>query len=248
MKIDELQVYRGRDLEIAKGIIMRQPTLGEIESDGESHEMDFFETCYTLIATPTDMMAQLDKIGIRYEDVTNFELFMMLFPALPQEKVRLLFQNLDPAEYERTLVENQDRYILANPHNNTFIDEVVYHDIVAYVCAVMKMKQTQKKTPGNAFSRQIMLEVAYADWQTAKEKRKKSFLQPLVSTMVNLEGFKCDWSTIWDMKIGAFMDAVQRTQVIASSKALLDGCYSGNIDTKKIKTKELDFMRELGEG
>ena len=64
--------------------------------------------------------------------------------------------------------------------------------------------------------------------------------------MVNLEGFKSDWSTVWDMKIGAFMDAVQRTQVIASSKALLGGCYSGNIDTKKIKTKELDYMRELG--
>lgn len=246
MKIDELQVYRGRDLEITKGIVMRQPTLGEIESDGESHEMDFFETCYTLIATPTDMMAQLDKIGIRYEDVTNFELFMMLFPSLPKEKVHLLFRNLEPADYERTLVENQGRYILANPKINSFIDEVVYHDIVDYVCAVMRMKQTEKKTPGNAFSRRIMLDVAYMDWEAAKERKAKSFLQPLVSTMVNLEGFKSDWSTVWDMKIGAFMDAVQRTQIIVSSKALLDGCYSGNIDTKKIKTKELDYMRELG--
>jgi len=91
-----------------------------------------------------------------------------------------------------------------------------------------------------------MLDVAYMDWEAAKERKAKSFLQPLVSTMVNLEGFKSDWSTVWDMKIGAFMDAVQRTQIIVSSKALLDGCYSGNIDTKKIKTKELDYMRELG--
>ena len=47
------------------------------------------------------------------------------------------------------------------------------------------------------------------------------------------------------MPMYAFMDAVTRIQIIKSTTALLNGCYSGMIDTSKINKKEFNWMREI---
>ena len=47
------------------------------------------------------------------------------------------------------------------------------------------------------------------------------------------------------MPIYAFMDSISRIQIIRTTTALLQGCYSGMIDMKKINKNELNFMREI---
>ena len=74
----------------------------------------------------------------------------------------------------------------------------------------------------------------------------KSWLQPLVSTMVNSEGFKRDDITVFDMKIGAFMDSVARVSKIKNAELLLQSGYSGfGINLKEIPEKQLNWLGEL---
>ena len=247
--VDALRVYRGRDLVINDKIRVRQPTLGEIEGgpldDAEGNEKRFFQTVYTLLATPTDMMAQLDKYGIDYERLSNYQLFMALFPQMEQSGTRFILGDIDPKCFRKVLVTNEERYILADEKRNIFIDEVVYAAIVHYICAFMQATQTAFIKNGNAFTRAVRMELAYDELAMSKDKPYESLLQPLISTMVNMEGFKYGWGDVWDMKIGAFMDSVQRIQTILSARALLDGCYSGNVDVSKIDKKELNYLKNL---
>ena len=79
-----------------------------------------------------------------------------------------------------------------------------------------------------------------------KNKPVKSWLQPLVSTMVNSEGFKRDDITVFDMKISAFMDSVARVSKIKNAELLLQSGYSGfGVDLKKIDRETLNYMGEL---
>ena len=246
---DALRVYRGRDFQIYPKLYLRQPTLDEIEggetSDAEGSEKRFFHLIHTLMATPTDLMAQLDKQGIRFEDISNYQLFMMLFPQMEQKTTRFLFgDELNPQNFKPTPVANQPgRVVLSSQQDEITIDEVAYGAIVNYIGKMMNMKQTPFIKSGNEFTRMVRMEVAYEEMELAKNKTEESTLLNLISTMTNMEGFKYGWHDVWQMKIGAFMDAVRRVQTIVPAKALLNGCYCGNIDVSKIDKKQLNYFK-----
>ena len=248
---DALRIYRGRDFQIYPGLYLRQPTLDEIEGGegggAEGAERRFFQTIYTLMATPTDLMAQLDMKGIRYEDLSNYQLFMMLFPQLDQQDTKLIFgENLNPKNFKPTPVDNQPgRIVLSSQKDEITIDEVAYGVIVNYLGKVMNIKQTPFLKNGNEFTRMVRMEVAYEDMEAAKNKPNESTLLNMISAMVNMEGFKYGWHDVWQMKIGAFMDSVRRIQTIVSAKALMNGCYSGNIDVSKIDKTQLNYIKSL---
>lgn len=245
VEVDELKVYRGDSYRVTDKIFLRQPTLGDIcGSKSTESERGFFRTVYMLIATPTDLMAQLEDAGVRYEDVTNFELFCKLFPEMHKDDISLLFEDIDPHKFRLEEVVNQNRKVLIDPETMAVIDEYVYEGIVAYLCYMMSVKQTPFKKAGNKWSREVMMEAA-RNKQKKDDDPYKSMLKPMISTMVNMEGFKFGWNDVWNMKLGAFMDSVQRVQTIVSSRALLNGCYSGNIDVKKIRKAELNYMKDL---
>ena len=64
--------------------------------------------------------------------------------------------------------------------------------------------------------------------------------------MINMPGFKRDDSSVWDMKLYAFMDSVKRISKIQNAGLLLQSGYSGfGVDLQKIDKKQLDYMGDL---
>ena len=60
------------------------------------------------------------------------------------------------------------------------------------------------------------------------------------------EGFKFNQNDVWDMKINAFMKAVQRVSHIKNADLLLGSGYSGfGVDLKKINKKQLNYFDGL---
>ena len=47
------------------------------------------------------------------------------------------------------------------------------------------------------------------------------------------------------MGLVEFFDDISRLQIIVQSDALLQGSYSGMVDTKKIPQKNFDWLREI---
>lgn len=197
-----------------------------------------------LVAVPSDYIAQLHQLHIDWNEMLDFELFCMLTPAIPMEESRLLFGDLDLTQFEIVPTGEHQCYL----HHKTLdfvLDEVMYMAIRNYLCHVHGIQVRRNKKAGNANTKNIMIEDALEELKKAKRKRPKSVLHSIISTLVNFEGFKYNLEQVRQLKLGTFYDSVKRIPAIQSSRALLQGCYSGNIDTKKINKKDLNYMRDL---
>ena len=63
-------------IDIVPKLSVRIPTVGEILEDEDS----YYNITSSLTASPFQYMVQLDDMGIDYTTITDYELFMMLFP------------------------------------------------------------------------------------------------------------------------------------------------------------------------
>lgn len=79
-------MYRGDPLVINDLIQVRQPTLGEIADFGEER---YFQMLSAICGSPSDFMVALDDMGIRYEEITDFQLFLMLTRNLTPDDTRI---------------------------------------------------------------------------------------------------------------------------------------------------------------
>lgn len=131
-------------------------------------------------------------------------------------------------------------------YENIIIDEKIYLHIASCLRNIHGLKRDDR-IAGNNSCRMAFIEDAKMEYEALKYEPKKSMLLQWISTLTNIEGFKRNDKTVWDMNIYAFMDSVKRIARIRNSSLLLQSGYSGfGIDLNKIKNKnELDYMGEL---
>lgn len=241
VKNDELQIYRGRDYIINDSIIIKQPTLGEICELGE---FEYFSMILTMTATPTDLMSEYDDINIRYEDVQEFELFCDICKDLTLSQTSIIFGNLDFSKLKKGINNLNDESILYDEKQNVIIDRYTYMLITDYLRSVHGFKK-HIEYAADEFTREVLIDEARGKRRKNKNKKEKSVLKSMISSMINTDGFNYNHDTVWDVKINAFMDDVSRSQIIINYKNIMTGAYTGNIDLKKIAKKELNWMREI---
>lgn len=246
-EFDELQIYGGNSYKINDDISIRQPTLGEIRDYGEKK---YFGMIHTLCSVGADLKWQLDNMGIDYTKVSDYELFCsVLCRRYTKEDTKILFG--DVLDFSQMTIQHQnnieDNILIqfVDPEKQIVIDRFVYSSIVNILRKIHKFKRNDEM-PGNELTRQILIDDARDEYEQSKDKQSGSYLLPLISTMVNSEGFKRDDTTIFDMKMRAFMDSVARISKIKNAELLLQSGYSGfGVDLKKIDKETLNFMGEL---
>ena len=79
-EVDELDIYRGGDIEITPKIIVTQPTLGQIADFGEKR---YFNAVYTLTAVGADLKWQLWDL----EQIDYTKLFGHFFLIYKQQNL-----------------------------------------------------------------------------------------------------------------------------------------------------------------
>ena len=82
-------------VDIVPNLSIRIPTVGEILED----EDKYYGIVSSLTATPFQYMVQLDDIGIDYTQITDYQLFMMLFPMYAKSDLSSLFSDLDTSDF-----------------------------------------------------------------------------------------------------------------------------------------------------
>lgn len=245
--IDELKIYQGKDYYVNDYITIRQPTLDEICSYGEK---EYYNMVHTLCSVGADMKWQLDDIGIDYTKIEDFELFSsVLCKGFGTEKTKILFGDIIDFSNMKIMFHNdlQENILVQflDDKNIIQIDRYIYSCIVSILRKMHRIKRNDE-LPGNEATRQILIEDAREEYEENKNKPCKSYLLSLISAMVNSEGFSRDDSTVFDMKIYAFMDSVARIGKIKNAELLLQSGYSGfGIDLKKINKEETNWLGEL---
>jgi hypothetical protein len=243
MLIDDLTIYRGKDYCITDEIIVRQPTLGEICDYGEQR---FFSMIYNLTSVGADLKWQLNDIGVDYTCISDYNLFLSYISKIYKKNdTQIILKNLSLSDFELRKNLNTDELVLYDTKQNIIFDKFAYFLLMDILRKTYKLKRNDE-IPANEFTKKILIEDAKQAYEEAKNKPYESYLHNLISAMVNSTGFKHDEITVFDMKIGAFMDSVKRIAKIKNAELLLQSGYSGyGISLKDINKNEINWFGEL---
>ena len=253
LKFNTLRAYFGKpftiDLEDRAGsVTVYSPTMEDAYINAD--ENNFMATVNIFTTNTTALRVFLDDLGMDWNEVTDFQLFMLLYKQADPEIVKLLFGDLDLQGfelYQKRGKDDEDTHIvLYNKKQEIEIDEDVYQYIHQYLQSMLGIKPEEELTKDRTLKKWWL----DADRRKAKlaEKKKKedsSTIQPYISACVNHPGFKYKLSEVENMTVAEFWDSVARLQIYESTTALMKGMYSGMISGKDIAQENLNFMREI---
>ena len=113
-------------VDILPNFSVRIPTVGEILEN----ERAYYSIVSSLTASPFQYMVQLDDLEIDYTDITDYELFKMLFLEYIKSDLTILFGDIDMSDFDIYVTKKDNKEILYSQRNNIVIDELVYNDLV----------------------------------------------------------------------------------------------------------------------
>lgn len=241
--IDEMKMYMGDDIVINNYITFHTPSVGEIIEYGEK---EYYTMISCFITIPSDMKSQLFDMGIDYEEISDFDLFYLLTRNLTKDKTSLLFYDLDFTKFEMCEDRSNNKHVMFDKENNIKLDELAYLKIVKCLRTLHSIKPKIEKA-ANKTTKRILIELDRERLNKQKNEDYKSNLKPLVSAMMRYPGFKYKSRELKECSMYEFMDTVQGAQIYVQSIALLQGSYSGMIDTSKINKKEFNWLRGTNE-
>lgn len=238
--MDKYKLMMGVNLEIAPNIELIHPTVKHVFQIGEEH---YFGQVAAFVATPTDLKVELDDLGVNFEEITEWQLFVMRFKSMQQFVIKDLLVGFNLANAE-LLVGEDGEVIIFDPETMAVIDEAHYRIICEYLRTIHGLKRNIE-VYGNEFTRKTVIEI---ERETRKHKAYKDaepFLMNYVSALINCSESKYDYRNIWDVPFYVFMDAVKRVQKVIEYKGLMTGMYSGMVDLKKIDMNKISWLSSL---
>jgi len=251
LEFDRLKAYFGEPLVVScrhGEITILSPTIGDIIALGESK---FYSTLNLFVANTTSYRLFLWDLQLDWNEVSDFELFCMIYKNIDPEASKLLFGDLDFSLFEPKVLnvdESTKRLVLVNVEQNVEIDEDVYQQIHQYFQMLFNMHPQEDLTD----------DMRLRKWWIQKDQRERDrkeqaknkadekpySIQPVISALVNHPGFKYKLKELREVGVAEFYDSVKRLQIYEQSNALLHGIYGGMISGKDIQPDSYNFMRE----
>lgn len=122
---------------------------------------------------------------------------------------------------------------LYSPSTKLVIDRGVHSQLSAFIRRLHWMKKNSDRG-GNEHSRQYLIDRERRKMRYQRNRKFKSVLYPLISGLCNCEYTHFDMTTVWNLRIFAFYDSLNRVKKIQEARALTAGIYAGTVNGKKI--------------
>lgn len=262
-KFDKLSLFFMEDYNV-KGINISQPTIGDILKVGESN---FYQALSPFLYNSTSIRVMLWDAGIDWCEIRDIEVFSMLLNMRKQEyqqskltvsdegdkiqnstdPLKILFKDIDIYSFDLYNVKqtenSEEELCLYSKQYDIKLYEDDYMEIAEYIREMLNAHPKVEKGKGKTAKKWMIDEDRMN--LLHKDNQNTSTLLPLISSCVNHPGFKYKLQELKEVGIYQFMDSVQRLQIYETSRALLQGSYSGFCDTSKIQSENFNFMREI---
>lgn len=244
---DELKMYFAEDLVVSDYLTIKQPTIGDIVTFGE---MNVESSIMPFVSNSTTHRLQLWEVGVDWNKISDYQLFLMFYPALTPKITKLVFDGYDFSK----LIPYKDadeQISLYDSEGNEVINEMTYYYISQYLKKMFDRHPKVEKAKGK-LTKQAIIDEDKMNLKNKKRNKKKgssSYLLPLISALVNHPGFKYSTKDLRNVGIVEFMDSVNRLQIYEQCRAFLGGMYSGFMDTSKLSKTELsertNWLRDI---
>lgn len=247
---DEMRLFFGYDYVINDKITLKSPTVRDIVEFGEAK---FYSMMFALCSTPSDYMSQLWEQGIDWVEYDEFEFFAMMAKGVDQEfsnkflgfditKLELCNDN----RYEDSRLEMVETFFDENGDmyynlDGVIIDRLIYLKITDFWRKICGFKK-HTEIPTNNYTKRLLLDEHKRKSEKEKKGNYESALLPIVITLLNTEEFKYNSSNILDISLYELTVSLQQISTKKNALALLQGSYSGMVDTSKIPKESFNWI------
>ena len=221
-------------VEITPKLSVRIPTVGEILED----EDKYYGIVSSLTASPFQYMVQLDDMGIDFTSITDYELFIMLFPLYCKSDLSILFGNLKTSDFDVYMNKENNSKFLYSPSNNIIIDELIYNDLTDVIRKI-NLFEKDKSKPGNESARKYLLDKERKKQKRNAKKKREPYLEKLVIALVNTSEFPYDYDSCMELSIYKFNQSFKQIQHKIAFDNTMVGVYAGTVDTSKMINKDI---------
>lgn len=219
-------------VKITPELSIRIPTVGEI-LDNEQH---YYSLISSLTATPYQYMVQLDDMGIDFTTITDFQLFMMIFPNIAQGDINILFGDLDLSDISICENRKNNTFVLYSSKNGITIDEYIYYQIADYIRKINCLVRENRK-PGNDEAKEFRINLERKKQKRNARKPYEPYLEKLVIALVNRAEFKYNYEQVNNLTIYQFNQSFEQIKTSINFDNTMIGVYAGTVDTSKIKDR-----------
>lgn len=213
------------------------PTVGDILED----EDGYYSMVTSLTAMPIDLMCELDDAGIDFTQITEYELFLILFGSLRESDTSLIFGDLDLTNFEIAESEQNGMPLLYDRESDIVIDRAIQGQIAATLRKIHHLEKNRRR-PANEEVKKYMLERAREKAKRRKNRKSFSQLEELIIAMVNTEQYKYDYEGTKNLTIYQFNESVRQVIKKVDYEHRMAGIYAGTIDPKGMKRDELNWL------
>lgn len=224
-------------------ISVHVPTIREIYEYGE---MNYYNVCQMLTSMPYDLMVQLDDIGIDYEDISEYELFLILLESFIVQGVDLsiVLKIKDVKDLFEGVNQETGERVLLNKENRVVIDRLIQLDVSEGIRKIHFWEKNEHKA-GNQEAKEYILQRRRMKLMRAKNRKQPSFLDESIIKMVNTEDFKYDYESVLNLSIYKFNASMRQIPKKRDWDHLMSGAYAGTVDMGKINVEKSHWLSNL---
>jgi len=245
-EIDDLELQEGIDYVTQNGIVIHHPTIKEIRKFGEkryTHAVSIFSS------TAYDYMIELEESGTNFLEVSNYDLFLLLYNSEESMEVCKIF--LQDYTFELMVNTDNEEIVLYDNVKNIIIDRLIYEEISAFIKRLNVIPlnpphdlENLKKKP---FLKNLLLDEKKFDRKIAMKKKKiqQSELSNNIGFIVWNNSVGYNYDNIWDLKIYQFYEGLIRLQKTNNYNHTMFGVYSGNVDSSKLNFEEISWYSRI---
>lgn len=225
-------------VKINENISIKIPFVRDIYNYGEEN---YYKICQTLTSVPYDLMVQLDDIGIDYETIDEYILFLtMLENFSKNEDLSIVFNDLDFQKLRVAQNNERKELVMIDENENEIINKIAYYNITDVIRRIHNWKKTINKA-GNKEAKKYLIERNRIKQKRANSKRRNSFLDNIIIQLVNTEEFKYSYEECLDVSIYQLNASFQQIQKKKNWEQIMYGVHAKTVDMKQINIEKLHW-------
>ena len=218
-------------------ITIRVPTIKDIIEN----EDDYYGNVALIVATPYDMMVQLDDMKIDFTQINEWDLFLLLFKELRTRDLSLIFDGLDLRDFVTAENKQNGTFILVNPKTGVKIDRAIHDQICRYLRKTLRLQKNDKR-PANEEARKYLIERTRTKLKRRRKQLVESQIEKYIVALVNTSEFPYTYESVLGLTINQFYASLHQIVKKIKYDKLMIGCYAGTVNMKELDQNELNWI------
>ena len=238
--IQKPNLLKVSDYKVNDNIAVHVPTVDEIFDFGDQK---YYSTVQTLVATPFDLMVELDDIGIDYESITDYQLFVLMMEsiAINEDDTTIFFGNLNLKNFQEAVNPKNGEKVLWDKNNDIVIDQMIALEICNAIRKIHFWEAPVGRA-GNAEAKRYLIERKRKTKQRLAKKPYKSFLESMIISLVNTEEFPYNYETVMGLSVYKLNASWRQIQKKKHWDQTMNGVYFGTVDKDKIDWEKISWL------